>query len=86
MLTFKLGAGWVIPGLEEGVWSMRAGGTRKIMVPPELAYGDIASEDSKIPANSTLLFEVALVPGRGAPLSFHTAILHCHWLPLAAVP
>lgn len=56
--SFVLGAGQVISGWDIGLQGMRAGGTRRLVVPPEHAYG--SQEREKIPANSTLLFEVQL--------------------------
>jgi FKBP-type peptidyl-prolyl cis-trans isomerase len=58
-LTFTVAAGQMIPGFDYGVRGMKVGGTRKITIPPELGYGNQAMGD-KIPANSTLIFEVVL--------------------------
>ena len=40
---------------------MRVGGTRRLVIPPELAYGTSSPDVSRIPRNATLLFEVTLV-------------------------
>ncbi len=58
-LEFTVGAGEMIPGFDYGVKGMRVGGTRMITIPPELGYGSRAQGD-KIPANSTLVFEVTM--------------------------
>ena len=56
--TFDLGTGTVIAGWDQGLLGMKVGGTRELVVPPSLAYGDIRS--GIIPANATLLFDVTL--------------------------
>src|SRR5437868_10075419 len=53
---FKLGAGKVIAGWEEGVEGMKVGGKRELVIPPGLAYG-AREVGGVIPANSTLDFE-----------------------------
>ena len=58
--TFKLGAGQVIKGWDQGVAGMRVGAMRKLTVPPDLAYGD-QGFPPVIPPGSTLVFEVELL-------------------------
>src|SRR5437667_154904 len=57
--VFRINAGEVVPGFDEGVLGMKVGGRRQVIIPPALGYG--AQGNGPIPGNSILVFTIELV-------------------------
>jgi FKBP-type peptidyl-prolyl cis-trans isomerase len=59
-IVFVLGGSGAIQGFSQGIVGMKVGGQRRIIIPPELAYGSNPPSGTIIPANATQVFDVTL--------------------------
>ncbi len=59
-LSFTLGSGEMIPGFDEGILNMKVGGRRKLVIPPNLAWGTEGAQ-GVIPPNATVIFDIELL-------------------------
>jgi FKBP-type peptidyl-prolyl cis-trans isomerase len=62
-MTFRMGAGDVIKGLDQGIAGMREGGKRRLVIPPDLGFGKQGG-GGVIPPNAVLTYEVELLSVR----------------------
>ena len=63
--TFVLGGGQAIAGFDQGLVGMRVGGERRLIIPPDLAFGAFGS--SNVPPNTSVVFDVELLRVDEAP-------------------
>jgi FKBP-type peptidyl-prolyl cis-trans isomerase FkpA len=59
-IVFVVGGTTVIQGFSQGVVGMKVGGQRRVVIPPELAYGASPPSGTSIPVNATLVFDITL--------------------------
>lgn len=71
-LVFSPGVGALIDGFEQGVIGLRVCGTRRLIIPPQLGYGDLPvqndSGDVIVPPNSTVVFDIQMLEIANQPL------------------
>ncbi len=72
-LTFRLGIGQVIAGVDEGLLGMRVGGTRRLVIPPDMAFGEAGN--SLVPGNATIILEIELIAADEVPFSTTDLVL-----------
>ncbi|GIL49034.1 hypothetical protein Vafri_5516 [Volvox africanus] len=66
-------AGSTLPGLDYGVRGMKVGGLRRVLVPPELGYGNL--QVGEIPPHSTLTLDIELLSIKSNPLGYRTKLV-----------
>ena len=64
-LTFRLGTRQVIAGWDQGVAGMKVGGVRRLVIPPDLAFGSAGAGGGLIPPSATLVFDIELLEVQG---------------------
>ena len=60
-MPFQIGSGGVIKGFDEGVRLMSVGDKYRLIIPPNLAYGEKGAGNGVVPPNATLIFDIELV-------------------------
>jgi len=60
-ISFTIGVSNIIKGFEQGVTGMKAGGTRRVIVPPSLGFGAAGNSNAGVPGNAALVFDIALI-------------------------
>jgi FKBP-type peptidyl-prolyl cis-trans isomerase FkpA len=60
-LLVLVGAGGVIAGFDRALVGMRVGGSRRVVIPPELGYGATGSQGGAVPPNTAIIFEIELL-------------------------
>jgi len=73
-IQFALGIGQVIPGWDEGIGLLTVGSIAKLVIPPDLAYGEQGAGNGVIPPNATLIFDVELLGVSPGPPSAPTEV------------
>jgi FKBP-type peptidyl-prolyl cis-trans isomerase len=68
-LTFRMGGKDLIKGFSLGIATMHTGGKRRVLVPPELAYGAAGKPSGNIPGGQALIFEIELLSIKGEAIT-----------------
>ena len=66
-ITFIIGSQQVFEGWEEGMLGMKQGGSRQLIIPPALAFGEAGIPEAGIPPNATIAMEVELLDVKSSP-------------------
>ena len=60
-LNFKVGSGTYIKGLENGILGMQNGSSRRLFIPPNLAYGEGGLSALGVPPKADIIFDVEFI-------------------------